>query len=250
MSQGQKHLKLEIAYDGTNYGGWQRQDNNSSVQQKIEEALQKICGRKIVVYGASRTDAGVHALRQCASLSISNKKMGNADWLRAINAHLPRDIRVIRVSAATPKFHAQFYAKSKIYEYRIWNHRVLPPFEVGRAWQVISPLDLTSMRRGSRMLIGKHDFSSFASASRDPRKTNVRTIKRIAIRKSGPLITFEVEGDGFLYKMVRGIVGTLADVGKRRLCAADVKTILAAKDRKKAGQNAPAQGLYLVRVKY
>ena len=244
------HLKLEIAYDGTHYGGWQRQKHNASIQQRLEEAVQKICGRKITVFGASRTDAGVHALRQCASLSVPDKRMSASDWLRAINAHLPRDIRVIKVSAAASKFHAQYAARSKIYEYRIWNHRVLPPFEVNRAWQVPVPLDVAAMRRGSRALIGKHDFTSFASASRDPRRTNIRTIKRIAIRKSGPLITVEVEGNGFLYKMVRGIVGTLADVGKGRTPSSNVKKILAAKDRKLAGQNAPAQGLYLVRVKY
>lgn len=244
------HLKLEIAYDGTAYGGWQRQDNNASVQQKIEEAVQKICGKKIVVFGASRTDAGVHALRQCASLSVPDKKMAVSDWLRAINAHLPRDIRVMKVSRATPKFHAQFQARSKIYEYRIWNSSVLPPFEINRAWQIPLTLDVAAMRRGSRALIGKHDFSSFASASRDPRRTNVRTIKTISIKKVGPEITVRVEGDGFLYKMVRGIAGTLADVGKGRIPATEVKRILAAKDRKKAGQNAPAQGLYLVKVKY
>ena len=244
------HLKLEIAYDGTHYGGWQRQKHDASIQQMLEEAIQKICGRKITVFGASRTDAGVHALRQCASLSVPDKRMSASDWLRAINAHLPRDIRVIKVSAAPAKFHAQYAARSKIYKYRIWNHRVLPPFEVNRAWQVPVPLDVAAMKRAARVLIGRHDFSSFASASRDPRRTNIRTIKRIAIRKSGPLITLEVEGDGFLYKMVRGIVGTLADVGKGRTPVAGVKKILEARDRKKAGQNAPAQGLYLVRIKY
>lgn len=244
------HLKLEIAYDGTHYGGWQRQKHDASIQQKLEEAVQKICGRNITIFGASRTDAGVHALRQCASLAVPEKKMAVDDWLRAINAHLPRDIRVIKVSAVSAKFHAQYAARSKIYEYRIWNHRVLPPFEVNRAWQVPVSLDVAAMKRAARWLIGKHDFSSLASQSRDPRKTNVRTIKRISLRKSGPLITVTVEGDGFLYKMVRAIVGTLVDVGKGRIPANDMKKILAAKDRKLAGQNAPAQGLYLVKVKY
>jgi len=244
------HLKLEIAYDGTAYGGWQRQSHDSSVQQKIEEAVAKICGKKITVFGASRTDAGVHALRQSASLSVPAGRMTPADWLRAINAHLPRDIRVVRASRVTPKFHAQFDARSKIYEYRIWNGRIFPPFEVNRSWHVPVALDIAAMRRGSRMLIGKHDFSSFASASRDPRKTNVRTIKTTSIKKIGSEVTVRIEGDGFLYKMVRGIVGTLADVGKGRIPAPEVKKVLAARDRRKAGQNAPACGLYLVRVKY
>ena len=244
------HLKLEIAYDGTNYGGWQRQSNRSSVQQKLEEAVQKICGRKIAIFGASRTDAGVHALRQCASISVPKKKMTPDDWLRAINAHLPRDIRVIRVSPAPPKFHARFNAMSKVYEYRIWNGRIFPPFEVNRAWHIPIPLDIAAMKRAARCLIGRHDFSSFASQSRDPRKTNIRTVKRIAIRKAGPLIAVEVEGDGFLYKMVRGIAGTLVHAGKGRITAADLKRILATRDRQLAGQNAPAHGLYLVKVKY
>ena len=244
------HLKLEIAYDGTHYGGWQRQKHDASIQQRLEEAIQKICGRKITVFGASRTDAGVHALLQCASLSVPDKRMSASDWLRAINAHLPRDIRVIKVSAAPAKFHAQYAARSKIYKYRIWNHGILPPFEINRAWQIPVALDIAAMRRGSRALLGKHDFSSFASASRDPRRTNVRTVKHLSITKAGPLVTVRIEGDGFLYKMVRGIVGTLADVGKGRTPAPEAKRILAAKDRKLAGQNAPAQGLYLVKVKY
>ncbi|MBV9463535.1 MAG: hypothetical protein JO317_04840 [Verrucomicrobiae bacterium] len=127
---------------------------------------------------------------------------------------------------------------------------MLPPFEHGRAWQQPVALNFAAMKKAARPLVGKHDFSAFASQSRDPRQSNVRTIRRIALRKTGPLVEIEVRGDGFLYKMVRGIAGTLVDVGKGRIPASETARILAGKDRKRAGQNAPAQGLFLVKVLY
>jgi tRNA pseudouridine38-40 synthase len=245
-------LKLTLAYDGTNYVGWQRQANGVSVQEKVEEAFMPLMGEGVTrpptVAGASRTDAGVHALGQVASVNVSFDFAASAVQ-RALNVRLPEDIRVIGVVDAMPGFHARHHAVSKSYRYRIATTPVLSPFDRFYVWHAPGPRDLEAMRRAAAMLIGRHDFASFQARGASVRAT-VRELQRIAIRETGGEILIEVEGDGFLRHMVRAIVGTLADVGAATRPAASIEAMLRARDRQAGGPTAPAQGLTLVSVRY
>jgi len=245
-------FKLVIAYDGTNYEGWQVQKTGLGVQQRVEEALQKLFPSAGRIHGSSRTDTGVHALGMVAHFEIPKGefRMPIRKLALAINSGLPEDIRVLSVSRARPKFHARFDAKGKQYRYFIWNHTAMNPLLRQQAWHVPLPLDFAAMRRAAKMFIGKHDFKSFAVNRNYEMESTVRTVTRCEFRRSGRLVTFIIEGDGFLYKMCRGIVGTIVQAGQGKFPPDDVKTMLDAKDRRLAGMTAPARGLVLWKVFY
>lgn len=243
-------LRLNIAYDGTGYAGWQRVPTGVTVQEKIEKVLEGIAGRHVGVEGASRTDRGVHAAGMVASLEWEHPRIGPPELRRALNALLPPDIRVLEVRPAPAGFHARFSAKRKLYRYRIQNASVADPLRREVCWHVPHALDLGAMCVAARAFVGKHDFSAMAANPGYKRSTMVRTILKCDVRRRGDEILVEVEGDGFLYKMVRTIVGTLEEVGGGRRAADSVVALLRAKDRCLAGKTAPAHGLCLVRVMY
>ncbi|MBI4662686.1 MAG: tRNA pseudouridine(38-40) synthase TruA [Verrucomicrobia bacterium] len=248
-------FKLTIAYDGTNYAGWQVQKTGLGVQQRVEEALQKIFADARQVHSSSRTDTGVHALGMVAHVEIpdSEFKMPVAKLPLALNAHLPEDIRVLAAARCRSDFHARFDAAGKQYRYFVWNHCAMNPLLRHQAWLVHQPLNLGAMRAAARLLLGKHDFTSFAGTRNCKlykMESAVRTVTRCDIRRAGPLLTFTIEGDGFLYKMCRGFVGTLVQVGQGKFSPNDIKQMLARKDRRAGGMTAPAHGLVLWKVLY
>ena len=244
-------LKLTIAYDGTDYVGWQRQANGISVQERVEEAFWPLLPgteRPPTVAGASRTDAGVHALGQVASV-VAPIEIAASAVQRALNVRLPADIRIIGVVDATPGFHARHHAVGKAYRYRISTTPILSPFDWRYVWHSPERRDLDAMRRAAAALVGRHDFASFQARGASVRAT-VRTIHRIEIREGAGEIVVEVEGDGFLRHMVRAIVGTVAEIGSGIRTVESIGEMLEARDRQAGGLTAPPQGLTLVSVKY
>jgi tRNA pseudouridine38-40 synthase len=245
-------FKLIIAYDGANYEGWQTQKTGTGVQQVVEGALAKLFPSKPGLHGSSRTDTGVHALGMVAHFEIPAQdfKMTLRKLPLALNAWLPEDVKVMAATRAPEKFHARFDAKGKQYRYLVWNHPGMNPLLRRVAWHVPQKLDLPQMRIAAKCFIGKHDFQSFAANPGYKKQTTVRTLTRCEVKKSGAQFTFIIEGDGFLYKMCRGIVGTIVQAGMGKFPAGDVKTMLAHKDRRVAGMSAPAHGLTLWKVFY
>ena len=245
-------FKLIIAYDGTGYAGWQAQKTGVGVQQRVEEAIAKIFPGASRLHSASRTDAGVHALGMAAQVEIPDHqiKMPAARMAVAVNAHLPKDIRVMAVARCRAGFDARFDARGKQYRYLLWNGPAMNPLLRRQAWHVPRPLDLSAMRAAAKLFVGKHDFKSLAATRNYEMKSTVRTLRRCDIRRNGPLLTFVIEGDGFLYKMCRGIVGTLAQAGQGKIAPREIKNILRRKDRRAAGMTAPAHGLVLWKVFY
>ena len=246
-------FKVVLSYDGTDLSGWQRQSNARSVQADLEDALAPVEGASVVVTGAGRTDAGVHALGQVASFTLT-KPITAEELFRALNATLPVDVRMLSVEHAPDGFNARFAARSKLYRYRISNSRVLSPFERRYAWHVSRGLDLDAMKRGARALVGEHDFMAL-QAKGGTVKTSVRTLTHSdwseePLPCGGRMLIYEVAGTGFLKYMVRNIVGTLVEVGDGRRSAVSVGEVLASGDRSEAGPTAPPVGLYLVRVDY
>ena len=254
-------LKLTVEYDGTNYVGWQRQAEGISIQGLLEEALGPFEGGPPAVHGAGRTDAGVHALGQVASVQARTQH-SVATLQRALNAVLPLDVRVVSVEDAPAAFHARFDAVSKTYEYRIANTPYVSAFQYRYAWHVPGALNVEAMRLGAQTLLGRHDFAAFQSTGGDVHTTE-RTILSISVgsdrgqtgvragsdQGQAPLV-IRVTGDGFLRHMVRSIAGTLVDVGLGRWPPRQVAEILGGRDRSRAGRAAPAAGLCLVRVDY
>lgn len=245
-------FKLTIAYDGTNYEGWQVQKTGTGVQQKIEEAFQVIFPSVRRIYSSSRTDTGVHARAMMAHVEIRKDefRMPVRKLALAINSHLPEDIRIVRAVRCPADFHARFHATGKQYRYYIWNDAVMNPLICRSAWHRAKPLDVEAMRRGAKHFIGRKDFKSLAANRDYEMESTVRRLTRCDVRKQGALITLVIEGDGFLYKMCRAIAGTLAMVGQGKLQSGDVKKILAEKDRRAGGVTAPAKGLTLWQVFY
>jgi tRNA pseudouridine38-40 synthase len=242
-------LKLTIAYDGTNYVGWQRQENGISVQQVIEEALQPLCGEAVpILMGAGRTDAGVHAQGQVASVRVAFDHAPHTIQ-QALNVRLPRDIRIRDVTDADPRFHAQFDATGKSYRYRIATDRVLLPFDRWFVWHMAQACNIDAMCEAATVLVGRHDFSSFQATGGTVLDCR-RTLERVQIHRRGSEIHIEIDGDGFLRHMVRIIVGTLVDIGVGHRNLDSMADTLAARDRKAAGRTAPAEGLILVSVRY
>jgi tRNA pseudouridine38-40 synthase len=245
-------FKLTIAYDGTNYAGWQVQHSGIGVQQRVEEALEKLFPGTGRIHSSSRTDTGVHALGMVAHVEIARAqfKMPSPKLALALNAHLPEDIRVQSAQRCRADFHARFDAAGKQYRYFVWNHTAMNPLLRQQAWQVPRKLDVAAMRSAARLFLGKHDFKSFAASREYEAESTVRTLSRCDLKRAGNLLTFIIEGDGFLYKMCRGIVGTLVQVGQGKIAAGKIRSILAGKDRRLAGMTAPAHGLVLWQVFY
>jgi tRNA pseudouridine38-40 synthase len=241
--------KLTIEYDGAGLVGWQRQANGPSVQQALEAAIARFCGESVGVTGAGRTDAGVHALGQTAHFDLARR--APADVVRnAINFHLrPAAISILAAEEVSGAFDARLSAVARIYCYRILNRRAPPALERGRIWHVKPPLDLAAMREGARYLIGRHDFSSFRD-SLCQAKSPVKTLDALTLSRHGDEIRIEARARSFLHHQVRNLVGTLALVGRGRWQPDDVARALAACDRRAGGPTAPAEGLYLVAVRY
>ena len=245
-------FKLLIAYDGTAYEGWQVQKIGRGVQQLIEMAFRRVFPSVQRIHSSSRTDTGVHALGMVAHVEIPKRefRMKLAKLPLAINAHLPPDIRILSAKRASAEFHARFDATGKQYRYFVWNHSAMNPLMRLYAWHVSPKLDVAAMRRAAKLFLGKHDFKSFAGTRNYEMETTIRTVTRCDLLKNGPLLTFFIEGDGFLYKMCRGIVGTLVQLGRGKFSESDIKAMLAARDRRAGGMTAPAHGLVLWRVFY
>jgi len=243
--------KLIIAYDGTNYAGWQVQKNSSTIQEAIQKNLAILFDEKISLVGSSRTDAGVHALGQVAHFRTEKEKDPHK-ILRALNGMLPLDIRILDVTLEANTFHAQRSAKRKVYHYKICNSQSVLPFDRLYITHVPYRLNYHLMEESCKKFVGKHNFCSFANecllgaAKRNPFKT----IYRLDLVKTTNGAVFEFEGDGFLYKMVRNIVGTIIEVGRGKIPLDSIDDIFAAQDRKKAPKAAPAKGLFLVSVIY
>ncbi|MCI0747793.1 MAG: tRNA pseudouridine(38-40) synthase TruA [Verrucomicrobia subdivision 3 bacterium] len=245
-------IRLLIAYDGTRYAGWQVQKIGVGVQEKIEEVLARYFPSRPRLHSSSRTDAGVHALGMIAHVEVPRAEftMTPSKLVLALNAYLPEDIRVMTAKPSRPEFHARFDASGKQYRYFIWNHAAMNPLLRSQAWHVPQKLDLQAIRAAAPLLLGSHDFKSFAANRNYEMETTLRTLTRCDVIRKGPLLTFIIEGDGFLYKMCRGIVGTLVQIGRGKFAVGDLKGMLHARDRREAGMSAPAHGLVLWKVFY
>jgi tRNA pseudouridine38-40 synthase len=245
-------FRLTIAYDGTAYQGWQVQKIGLGVQQKIEEALGHLFASQPQLHSSSRTDTGVHALGMVAHFEVpkTESKMPLEKLALAINAWLPEDIRVLSAARAGKNFHARFGAQAKQYRYFVWNSRTMNPLIRHTAWHVTRPVDIGSMRAAAAHFLGTHDFQSFTANPGYARNSTVRTLRRCEIKRQGPLLTFVIEGDGFLYKMCRGIVGTLVQAGLGKFPPNEITRMLDRKNRSVAGMTAPAHGLVLWKVFY
>jgi tRNA pseudouridine38-40 synthase len=246
-------FRITLAYDGTDFVGWQRQAAGVSIQGLLEAALRELDGRDVAVTGAGRTDAGVHALGQVAAFSIERPLTADV-VARALNARLPDAVRVLSAEETPGSFHARFDARAKSYRYRICNRDVLSPFERRYAWHVPSALDAAAMQVAAHILEGVHDFAAFRSVGSDT-KTTEREIfsSRIADCRSqidweSATINYEITGTGFLRHMVRAIVGSIVEVGRGRHPPEWMAEVLASRDRGRAGPTAPAEGLFLVSV--
>lgn len=246
-----KKYKLTIAYDGTEYSGWQIQPNGLSIQTLIENALSTILRTPTKVVGSGRTDAGVHAWGQTAHF-ITSSPFDSQKLLLSLNGLLPLDIRILEIVEVPSTFHARYSATSKIYHYRLHLDPIPDPFKRRYAYHVPHPVSLFLLKSAASLFIGTHDFTSFAnearrgSAAKDP----IRSLYRLDLIEEAGGVRLEFEGDGFLYKMVRNITGTLLDVCAGKISLEQIPAILAAKDRKKAGRAAPPHGLSLMEVHY
>jgi tRNA pseudouridine38-40 synthase len=261
-----RNLKLTVSYDGAEFSGWQVQPDAATVQGTLASAIGRITGEKVLPQASGRTDAGVHALAQVVTF-VTESSVPAENFLKALNGILPPSVRVLEVIEAPAGFHARHSAKAKTYRYRIFRESICPPFLARYVWHYPYPLDESAMAQAASLVVGDHDFTSFAAV--DPEKkpnhegqpsagtetesrprSNVREIFSSAWQRSGDEFVYTVRGSGFLHHMVRNLVGTFILVGKRTLAVADIPRILDARDRSAAGATAPAAGLYLVDVEY
>ncbi|MBU1291781.1 MAG: tRNA pseudouridine(38-40) synthase TruA [bacterium] len=247
------NIKLTIEYEGTKYYGWQRQKGLLSIQGILEEKISQITQEKTILNGSGRTDAGVHALGQVANFK-TNSSIPWVELPLILNRLLPLDIRIKKAEGVDDNFHARYSAVSKIYHYYVLNSNLnnnyLPIFLRNYVYCVYKKINLEEMKKASKFLQGKHDFTSFACSSGSRIRNWKRTIKDINITRKGNIFCFHIEADAFLYKMVRTIVGTLLEVGKGNINYLEIKKILEAKNRKMAGKTVPAKGLFLMKVNY
>lgn len=241
--------RITVEYDGSGFVGWQRQANGPSVQAALEEAVRRFCGETVLVEGAGRTDAGVHALGQVAHFDLA--KQTTADTvMKAVNFHLkPAPVAVLAAEAVGDDFHARFSATGRAYLYRIVNRRAPLALERGRAWFVPQPLDAEAMHAAAQLLVGRHDFTSFR-ASECQARSPVKTLDHLSVTRSGTTVDVRAAARSFLHHQVRNFVGSLKLVGEGRWRGDDLRRALEARDRSAAGPTAPACGLYLAEVRY
>jgi tRNA pseudouridine38-40 synthase len=264
-----RNLKLILAYDGTDFAGWQVQPGHATIQGTLASAIGRLTGENVLPQGSGRTDAGVHALAQVASFQ-STSTIPTENWVPALNHILPASIRVLEVAEAPPEFHPRKSAKAKTYRYRIHRADICPPFKARYVWRYPYPLDEAAMIAAAEAIAGEHDFTSFAAVdpervermTADPdgngsakttsgtRPTNVRKIFSSSWYRDSDELIYTVRGDGFLHRMVRNLVGTFILVGKGTITRQDLEEILGARNRSAAGATAPASGLFLVSVEY
>ena len=254
-----QRLRLTIAYDGRPWHGWQSQANGLGIQDKLRKALSTVAQMPVSIEASGRTDSGVHALAQIAHCDVpATLRMGPYNWVRALNAMLHSSIRVLACEFVEPDFHSRYQAKGKIYRYRVWRADVMSPFEVGRAWHVYGELDVDAFRRCAQQLVGTHNFVRLSanrgdlskSARREDPEVTTRTIFRVDVQEQPEVLTFEIEGSGFLYKMVRMITGSLIHMARGRDSEAWFSDVLHNPAGEKSNQCALPDGLYLVRVNY
>lgn len=259
-----RNLKLTLAYDGSEFNGWQVQPERPTVQGTLAEVIGRTTGEKVLPQGSGRTDAGVHALGQVASFQ-TDSPIPISNLLTVLNDRLPASIRVLKIEEMLPDFHARHSAKGKTYRYRLYRGAIVPPFLAKYVTHHPYPLDESAMMAAASAVVGEHDFTSFAAVDPDrtvreaeependiavKHATNIRTIYESYFEREGEELVYTVRGNGFLHHMVRNLVGTFLLVGKRTLKPADISRILNARDRRLAGGTAPAEGLYLVNVEY
>jgi tRNA pseudouridine38-40 synthase len=255
-----RNLKLTLAYDGHEFHGWQIQPGKPTIQGTLAETLARITGEQVLPQGSGRTDAGVHALAQVASVALESP-IPTDGLLTALNGKLPPAIRITQVEEVAEAFHARHSAKGKSYRYRIYRGTICPPFLAHYVWHYPWPLDEELMEQAARLVEGEHDFTSFAAAdpdraarirerSDDETISNVRRIFSSQWRREGEELIYEVRGNGFLHHMVRNLVGTLVEIGKWKRPADHMRNVLNERSRSAAGTTAPASGLYLVNVEY
>ncbi len=244
-----RNIKLTIEYDGANYQGWQRQRNTRrTLQEMIEKTLERILQERVSLIVSGRTDAGVHARGQVANFKTYTK-IPSKKLKQALNNLLPDDIVVARSQDVAGDFHARFAAKSKIYRYVILNQKYPSAFWRNFAYFVPNQLDFRLMQKGARFLVGRHDFRCFQAAGRKAKDT-IRIIQKIKVSRKGSIIFVDIQANGFLYKMVRNIVGTLIEVGRKCQPPASIQRIINSRSRQFAGPTVPSRGLYLLRVQY
>jgi len=249
-----RHLKLVLAYDGTDFSGWQVQPNAATIQGTLASTIGRITGEKVLPQGSGRTDAGVHALAQVATFA-TDSPMPVENWVKALNDLLPASIRVLEASQVDAEFHVRKSARGKTYWYRIYREPICPPLLARYVWHYPYPLDEDAMKRAAGLVVGEHDFTSFAAmdSERGGKNEPVSNVRQIFDsrwkRQEGELI-YTVRGSGFLHHMVRNLVGTFILVGKGTLQASDMTRTLQERNRSAAGATAPACGLYLVEVEY
>ena len=242
-----RNIKITIQYNGKNYCGWQKQNNSPGIQGTIEKAIFDITREEVKITGSGRTDAGVHALGQVANFK-TNSQIPVDRIPNALNAKLPKDISIVKAEEVDEDFHSRYSAKKKTYRYQIYNSQYRSPIYADISYPVKYDLDIDKMKKEAKSLIGTYDFKGFMSSGSSVIDT-VRTIYNIEVSKSEDLIIIEIEGNGFLYNMVRIIAGTLVDIGRGRI-AEKMSTIIESKSRSMAGHTAPAHGLFLKKVDY
>jgi len=245
----ERNIKLVLEYDGAGLAGWQRQKDRPTVQEHLERALSRLTGEKIVVVGAGRTDAGVHARGQAAHFK-TNSRLSPLEIQRGGNALLPPHLAILSAAEAPPDWHARFSAKSKVYEYSLYVSPVRSSLKRLYAWHIPYKIDLEAMREALECLMGEHDFASFRSTGSETASTVRNILEADIIPEPDGLVRIRLKGDGFLRHMVRAIVGTLVEVGGGKISPAEFKNILESRDRSLAGPTAPAHGLCLVEVVY
>ena len=258
--------KITLAYDGTDFRGWQVQPDLPTVQGLLADAIERITGERVLPQGSGRTDAGVHALAQVASFPLA-APIPPENLRRALNRTLPAAIRILEAESVAPDFHARHSAQSKWYEYRIYRGELCPPWIARYVYALNWPLEIDALHESAEVFVGEHDFSSFAATDPDVaqratedeagqgeddngREGNVREIYASSWSVEGELLIYRVHGNGFLHHMVRNLVGTMLDVGRGQICVGDLPGILAVRERSAAGPTAPARGLFLLRVNY
>jgi tRNA pseudouridine38-40 synthase len=257
VSSNVQMWKLVLSYDGTDFHGWQVQPGLRTVQGELAAAIEHVTGERVLPQGSGRTDAGVHALAQVASVALQSP-IPPANLLRALNRALPPSIRAAEATHAPSGFHARRSATGKQYEYRIYRGEICPPQLARYVYALAWPLDIAAMQQAAPLVLGRHDFSSFAAVDPDrarrmaanPEIDNVRTLTRSVWQDEGDLLIYSVRGDGFLHHMVRNLVGTFLEIGRGQRLGGDLAELMAARNRMEAGATAPARGLFLHSVSY